>query len=104
MKGIHTVVGAIRAKLPQTKILLLGVLPCFDKNDGMRNRIKTINAGISALDDGKTLRFLDFGDKLLAADGSLGEGLYQGDKLHITAKAYRIYADSIEPLVKEMAK
>ena len=105
VEGIEAAVAAIRAKLPQTKILLLGILPCFDKTDGIRGRAKAINAGIAKLDDGgRTLRFLDFGEKLLAHDGSLGEGLFQKDKLHITPKAYRIYADTIEPVVKEMLK
>ncbi len=104
IKGIEAIVVAIRAKLPQTKIALLGVLPIFDKTAGIRAKIKTINAGIAHLDDGKTVRFLDFGDQLLAPDGSLGEGLYQKDNLHITPNAYRIYADTLDPLLKEILK
>lgn len=105
IKGIETIVGAIRAKLPRTKILLHGVLPIWDKAHGIRAKIKAINAGIARLDDGgKTVRFLDFGDKLLAPGGSLGEGLFQKDNLHLTPKAYRIYADALDPLLREMLK
>ena len=104
IKGIETIVAAIRAKLPQTRIVLLGVLPIFDKDDGVRAKIKKINAGLARLDDGQTLRFLDFGEKLLTPDGALGEGLYQKDKLHLTPAAYRIYADALDPLLHDMLK
>jgi lysophospholipase L1-like esterase len=104
IKGLETVIAAIRAKLPQTKIALLGVLPIWDKGDPIRAKIKKINAGIAPLDDGKTLRFFDFGDKFLTPDGSLGEGLFQKDRLHLTPAAYRIYADALDPLLREMLK
>ena len=64
--------------------------------------VVSFHAGLAALDDGKTVRFLDFGVQLLAPDGSLGEGFYQNDKLHLTPKAYRVYADALDPLLKSL--
>ena len=64
--------------------------------------VVSFHAGLAALDDGKTVRFLDFGAQLLTPDGSLGEGFYQNDKLHLTPKAYRVYADALDPLLKSL--
>ena len=102
IKGIGACVAAIRAKQPAAKILLLGVLPIFDKDDGVRTTIKKINAGIAKLDDGKTVRFLDFGDKFLDADGARKKELYRDDRLHINEAGYKIWADAMEPLFREM--
>ncbi|MEI7730131.1 MAG: GDSL-type esterase/lipase family protein [Verrucomicrobiota bacterium] len=99
VKGITACVQAIAQKLPQTRILLLGVLPIFDRQDGVRNTIKAINAEIAKLADGQRVRFLDFGDKFLNADGSRITELYQPDRLHLTPKAYRIWADALAPLL-----
>lgn len=101
-KGIETCVRAIQTKLPQTKILLLGVLPIYDKNDGIRKRIKQINATVAKLDDGKRVRFLDMGGKFLEPDGALAKELYKGDRLHLMPAAYRVWADTMGPLLRQM--
>src|SRR4051794_13310262 len=66
--GIRKLVGEVKAKLPQTKILLLAVFPrgprTADENvkkDAEKKMaiINDINKDIAKLDDGKTVKFLD---------------------------------------------
>jgi len=104
------IVELIRAKLPQTKILLLAIFPRgLDKNkEGWINpstfrmdKINAVNAELAKLDDGKMIRFLDINAKFLGQDGKIPYGIMP-DQLHPNAAGYQIWADAITPLLKEM--
>ena len=103
--GVTKCVQALRAKLPDTKILLLAIFPRSQKaDDAARARIKAINETIAKLDDGgKTIKFLDIGDKFLDADGTLPKTVMP-DFLHPNAKGYGIWADAVKPTLDEMMK
>ena len=98
--GITTIVTALRAKLPRTRILLLGILP--RQNDYFSNRVAAINANIARLDDGNAVRFLDVGAKFLDAPGKVKPTLFTGDKLHLVAAGYQIWADAMQTLFDAM--
>jgi lysophospholipase L1-like esterase len=104
VRGIAAVVQAVRKKLPKAKVLLLGIFP-RDANPkaGIRESIKKVNAEIAALDDKKTVRFLDIGAKFLAADGSISKDI-MNDALHLTEKGYEIWAEAMNPLLGELMK
>ena len=100
--GVKCVVGRLREKLPDSKILLLAVFPRGAKaDDPYRAQIKAVNETIAKLDDGKTVKFLDIGDKFLAADGTLPADVMP-DALHPNDKGYQIWADAIGPTMDEM--
>ncbi|HSI32882.1 MAG: GDSL-type esterase/lipase family protein [Phycisphaerae bacterium] len=103
--GITGCVAEIKKQMPETKVLLLGVFPRSPKpTDAARPRIKAINAEIAKLDDGgKTVKYLDIGDKFLDAEGNLTKEVMP-DALHPNAKGYKIWADAITPTVEEMLK
>ena len=101
-RGVTCVVKSVRAKLPNAKVLLLGVFPRGEKaDDPYRAQIKTVNDTIAKLADGKQVRYLDIGKKFLADDGTLTKQVMP-DALHPSAKGYEIWADAIDPVVKEM--
>ncbi len=103
-RGILTLVQTLRKKLPKTKVLLLGIFPRDEKpNTDFRRRIRKVNDQIAALDDRKNVRFLDLGPKFLAADGTLPKETMP-DALHLSEKGYEIWADTMDPLLKEMMK
>jgi lysophospholipase L1-like esterase len=99
--GITAVVNTVRAKLPDTQVLLLAVFPRGDPGDPARAKIKEINATIARLDDHDHIHYLDIGDKFLDTDGILQPDIMP-DKLHLTTKGYQIWADAIEAKVKEL--
>lgn len=102
--GITCVVKAIQQKLPDTKILLLGVFPRGAKaDDPFRAKIKEVNAAISKLDDGTHVKYLDFGDKFLTPEGELTREIMP-DFLHPNYKGYEIWANAIKPTVDRMEK
>src|SRR5687768_12561807 len=97
--GVSAIVKTLRTKLPQTKLLLLAIFPRGEKPDHpQRKQIAEINAAIAKLADGRNVRFLDIGDKFLAADGTLPKEIMP-DFLHPVEKGYEIWAAAIkEPL------
>jgi lysophospholipase L1-like esterase len=103
--GIKAIVEELHKRTPDTKLLLLGIFPRGMKaDDPARARIKHINSIIAKLDDGgKTIKFLDIGDKFLEADGTLPKSIMP-DALHPNAKGYEIWADAIATPVQEMMK
>jgi lysophospholipase L1-like esterase len=102
--GVTKIVNLVRAKLPNTKVLLLAVFPRTRPNEeGRVATINQVNQIIAKLDDGKMVRFLDIGAKFLGPDGKVPpEIMYDG--LHLTEKGYQIWADAMAPLLEQMMK
>src|SRR5207302_5853196 len=98
-------VQTLPAKLPDTTTLLLGIFPrAMNPDDKARVRIKTINDSIKQLDDdGKTVKYLDIGDKFLEPDGTLPKSIMP-DALHPNEKGYEIWAEAVKPTLDEMMK
>lgn len=101
-EGITAIVKKLNEKLPETKVLILAIFPRgADKNDPKRLNNQKANEIVAKLDNGKTVRYLDIGPKFTNADGTLSKEIMP-DLLHLSPKGYTIWAESIEPTVKEM--
>jgi beta-glucosidase len=94
--GIAAIVKKLNEKLPETKVLILGIFPRGAGPDDAGRKI-TIEANQHAakLADGKTVYYLDISDKFLSPDGTLSKEIMP-DLLHLSPKGYQIWADSIE--------
>jgi lysophospholipase L1-like esterase len=104
-EGITAIVHEIHKQQPQTKLLLLGIFPRSQKaSDPIRDKIKDINKIIAKLDDGgKTVRYLDIGDKFLDKGGNLPKEIMP-DYLHLSKAGYKIWAEAIQPTVDELLR
>ena len=103
IEGVTAVVNDIRAKLPDSKILLLAIFPRGDGGPEQQAQINVINPEIAKLADGKMITFLDIGSKFLDADGKVSPDLMPG-LLHPNAKGYQAWADAMNPTLDEMLK
>lgn len=103
IEGITVIVKEIRTRLPESKILLLGVFPRAEKGDSLRDQVGEINTAIAKLADGKMIKYLDIGPKFLQPDGTLPKDVMP-DLLHPNANGYQIWADAMEPTLAEMMK
>jgi lysophospholipase L1-like esterase len=103
VQGVTAIVDEIRARLPDSKILLLGIFPRARLNDPQRAQVALVNTVIAKLDDGKMVKFLDISPQFLAPDGTLPRDVMP-DLLHPNEKGYQIWADAMEPTLAAMLK
>jgi lysophospholipase L1-like esterase len=104
VEGITAIVNDFRARLPESKILLLAIFPRGEKpDDPVRKMIADVNREIERLDDGKWVKYLDIGGKFLDAKGDLPTDVMP-DFLHPNAKGYQIWADAMDPTLQAMLK
>jgi lysophospholipase L1-like esterase len=99
--GITAIVLELEKRLPQSKILLLGVFPRGEKPGPQRDKIAEINQGIAKLDGTHHVTYLDIGPKFLTPEGLITKDIMP-DFLHPNEKGYRIWAEAIEPTVKKL--
>jgi lysophospholipase L1-like esterase len=104
IEGVTAIVTDLRAKLPQTKILLLAIFPRDKPDSPFRDDLKQINAGLAKLDDGKMITYLDIGPKFLEPDQSLIPGAMLPDLLHPSEKGYQIWADAMKSTLAALLK
>ena len=103
IEGVQVIVAAIRAKLPDTKILLLGIFPRGTLDAEQRAQVALINTVIAKLDDGKSVKYLDIGSQFLEADGTLPKSIMP-DLLHPNERGYQIWSDAMEPSLAQLLK
>jgi lysophospholipase L1-like esterase len=101
--GVRAVVNDVRARLPDSRILLLAVFPRGTLDDPQRAQVALVNTLIAKLDDGRMVKFLDIGPGFLDFDGTLPRSLMP-DLLHPNAQGYRIWAEAMEPTLDAMLK
>lgn len=99
--GIKTVLQELRTRLPETKILLLGIFPREEKPDAeMRQINNRINDIIKTYADNQHIFYLNINDHFLADDGTLSRSVMP-DLLHLNESSYATWAKAMEPtLVK----
>jgi enterochelin esterase family protein len=100
--GIERIVDEILLRSPDTKVLLLGIFPRDEQPDGeKRTRNREINKIIERRHDGRSVWYLDIGDRFLDEQGVLPKSV-MGDFLHPSRTGYKIWAESMEPLLKQL--
>lgn len=99
-KGIKTIIDSIHKKLPNTKVLLLGIL-CANKP--YNPKIKETNKIIAKFENEKSVRFLNMNSHFEDEKGNIHKELYT-DGEHLTEKGYKLWAQTMNPLLNEMLK
>lgn len=100
--GVKAIVQKLQTKVPSAKILLLGIFPRGEMPvDKMRQQNEATNAMIAKLADGKTVHYMDIGKTFLKPDGKLTVDIMP-DLLHLSPKGYDMWAEAIEPKIKEL--
>lgn len=101
LEGITADVNQIRKLQPNTKIFLVGLFPDTQSFSELRGKILQINQVLARLDDGENIFFFDIGPQLIENDGSLSQGKIR-DRTHLLEAGYRVWANAMEPKLKEI--
>jgi len=99
--GVTAVVQQLRIKLPQTKILLLGIFQRREKPTPERAVLAQANEIAAKLADGKNIFYMDINHIFVQPDGSIPRSLMY-DFEHPTPLGHRVWAEAIEPKVAEL--
>ncbi|BDS07951.1 hypothetical protein NT6N_29910 [Oceaniferula spumae] len=100
--GIKAIIGRVHKLSPETKILLLGVFPRgMNPDHKMRVLNNEINAIIKTYAEDDKVTYLDLGPKFLDDKGVLTKKVMP-DALHPQAHGYQIWAEAMEPTLKEL--
>jgi len=98
--GIRANLVLLRRRLPQTKILLLGLLPREEFPDApLRLAAAQVNELIRDCADGEHIFYAEIGDVLLDRDGRLGAAL-SPDWLHFNQYGYALLASRLKPVLE----
>jgi lysophospholipase L1-like esterase len=101
LEGVTAIVQQIRARQPDTKIILLGIFPRGATFSPQRGKILQVNEALAKLDDGKDIFYLDIGPQLIENNGSISKTVMP-DYLHPNAAGYLIWANATEPKLKQL--
>lgn len=102
-EGVGAVVLELKKDFPAAKILLLGIFPRGYPGDTIRKTVLDVNPIIARLHDGRTVFYMDIGEKFLAPDGTIPPDI-MADRLHPTEKGYAIWAEAVKGRLAELMR
>ncbi len=100
-EAIQTICTRIRTKSPESRIILMGVLPRGAKpDDPFRAKIQELNKLLAEVGKAPGITFLDIGPRFLLPNGELPRNL-MSDFCHPTEEGYAIWAAALKPLLQD---
>lgn len=99
--SVSRLVATVKDRQPRAKVILVSVFPRYESaTHPFRAWAKALDAGIRPLADGERVRWLDFGDRFLAADGTLPKAMFP-DGTHPNADGYAIWYEELSRVLAE---
>jgi lysophospholipase L1-like esterase len=101
--GISACLAVMQKKAPGATIILMGITPRNGRNGTttLMPAIDRINVRLSALANGKTVRYVNINSRLAGPDAKLFEGVTV-DGLHLSLRGYQVWADALKPILTEL--
>jgi len=100
--GVMAVAQKLHEKVPESKILLLAIFPSGERPDNpQRVRAMAANAIFRTVADGRMIHYLDIGNRFTNPDGTIST-VIMPDFDHLSANGYLLWAEAIEPVVKNL--
>ncbi len=100
--GIGALLRCLQEKTPQSKILLLGILPRgTSASEPANENIRRANAKIALLADNQRIFFLDVGDRLIEPDGTILPEVMP-DKIHVAEPGYSRWIEAMRPTLDKL--
>lgn len=101
-KGVRAVLDELHARLPDTKVLLLGIFPRGETaEDPLRKLNRETNQLLAKMADGDRVVYLNINQAFLDENGVLPTSIMP-DLLHPNEEGYAIWAKAMEPTLTKM--
>jgi lysophospholipase L1-like esterase len=98
--GIGKIIKIINLNSPDTKIILLSILPRGTGNDDENTiRNNNVNEIIKKYDGYLRVKYLNIGQYYLNSDGTLKEELFR-DRLHLTLAGYNLWREKLIEIIE----
>ncbi|XP_054157339.1 platelet-activating factor acetylhydrolase IB subunit alpha1-like [Oppia nitens] len=97
--GVNETVRELLAKMPKSKLILLGVLP---RGEPLGTKCKQLNELIKNLDNQQTVYYLDMWSQFEDPSGHIRTELYTSGLLHLTQLGYHVWQQTMEPLLNKL--
>ncbi|MBQ1254073.1 MAG: prolyl oligopeptidase family serine peptidase [Alistipes sp.] len=98
-EGILACAKEARYQLPDSKIILLGVLPAGRAVDSSLRKACEAVHEILSKSRIRGVEYVNPTSWFVCEDGSLREGLYAGDCLHLSAEGYKVWSQKLAQLI-----
>ncbi|MBS1993831.1 MAG: cellulase family glycosylhydrolase, partial [Cyanobacteria bacterium SZAS LIN-3] len=96
-------IQSIQLRSPNTKVLVMGVLPRPEAGDPGNTQVDATNAALARLaTTNGAVQFANLRDSFLDGNGKERPELYQADKLHLTPAGYQAWADGTRATIDQM--
>ena len=102
--GVAAVVGTVQQRLPETKILLLSILPAVLNvpNGNLMPQIAAVNSLLADLGNGTNIFYVDLWPAFTNSDGSFRPELHVSERAALNADGYAVVAQSIAPELDDL--
>ncbi len=99
-QGARAIAQIFRRRLPGTRVVMMGILPVSNRVKWARcQQANAVNAAVTC-NPGEVV-YLDLQDRFLQSNGLINQFLFS-DGTHLTSDGYRVWAESLHPLVSDM--
>ncbi|MBL8047139.1 MAG: hypothetical protein JNJ45_00505 [Chthonomonas sp.] len=95
--GTQAVVGELRRRFPEARILIQAILPRgAQASDPLRREIAAANDLVIGLRDGQRVFVQNFSRSFVAPNGTLRTNLFLPDMIHPNANGYAVWARAVK--------
>jgi len=95
--GARAIVEQLKAKHPESRLVVLGALPWPSPNDGLA-WVRAYNGLLKGLDDGRQVIFRDIGSAFLDSENEQKRALFR-DGLHPNPEGYEVFATELDEVL-----
>jgi lysophospholipase L1-like esterase len=100
--GLERILAELRQRLPDAKVLVLGIFPRDAQPDSHQRRLNDdINRIVAGFADNRRVFYHDVSRAFLDANGVLSTDVMP-DLLHPNARGYALWAEAMEPVLQQL--
>lgn len=105
-KGIQVCVANLRDKFPKAEIIVTEILPAHAPGNRFYEDIKKTNLTLAPLklDHDAKVHVLHLWSDFTNADGTLKNGLFTPDNIHLSLTGYGVCAERLKPILERFLK